>query len=112
MAWMSWRSRRPRLPAPVVDAGLAVALALAVTVAINVSPPQGEPPDAPAYGLGLVFAALPLLRRSPTAGRPPRRPRLRAGAGDRRPDPAPAALASGGAAGLRGDPALLHQFDY
>ena len=49
MAWRSWRSRRPRLPAPVVDAGLAVALALAVTVAINVSPSQGEPPDALAY---------------------------------------------------------------
>jgi class 3 adenylate cyclase len=63
MAWRSWRSRRPRPPAPVLDAGLAVALALAVTVAINVSPPQGEPPDALAYGLGLLIAALALFRR-------------------------------------------------
>ena len=44
--------------APVVDAGLAVALAVAVTVAINVSPAQGKPPDALAYGLGLLIAAL------------------------------------------------------
>jgi class 3 adenylate cyclase len=63
MAWRSWRSRRPRPPALVLDAGLAVALALAVTVAINVSPPQGKPPDAIAYGLGLLIAALTLLRR-------------------------------------------------
>jgi adenylate cyclase len=63
MAWTSWRSRLRRLPAPVVDAGLAVALAVAVTVAINVSPAQGEPPDALAYGLGLLIAALSLARR-------------------------------------------------
>ena len=30
MAWTSWRSRLRRLPAPVVDAGLAVALAIAI----------------------------------------------------------------------------------
>jgi class 3 adenylate cyclase len=63
MAWTSWRSRLRRLPAPVVDAGLALALAVAVTVAINVSLAQGEPPDALAYGLGLLIAALSLFRR-------------------------------------------------
>ena len=63
MAWTSWRSRLRRLPAPVVDAGLAVALAVAVTVAINVGPAQGEPPDALAYGLGLLIAAWSLVRR-------------------------------------------------
>jgi class 3 adenylate cyclase len=63
MAWTSWRSRLRRLPAPVVDAGLAVALAVAITVAINVSPAQGKPPDALAYGLGLLIAALSLARR-------------------------------------------------
>jgi class 3 adenylate cyclase len=47
----------------VVDAGLAVALAVAVTVAINVGPAQGEQPDALAYGLGLLIAALSLFRR-------------------------------------------------
>ena len=63
MAWTSWRSRLRRLPAPVVDAGLAVALAVAITVAISVLPSQGEPPDALAYGLGLLIAALSLFRR-------------------------------------------------
>jgi class 3 adenylate cyclase len=63
MAWLSWRSRLRRLPAPVVDAGLAVALAVAITVAISVLPSQGEPPDALAYGLGLLIAALSLARR-------------------------------------------------
>jgi class 3 adenylate cyclase len=63
MAWTSWRSRLRRLPAPVVDAGLALALAVAVTVAINVSLAQGKPPDALAYGLGLLIAALSLARR-------------------------------------------------
>jgi class 3 adenylate cyclase len=63
MAWLSWRSRLRRLPAPVVDAGLAVALAVAITVAISVLPSQGEPPDALAYGLGLLIAALSLFRR-------------------------------------------------
>ncbi|HEX7146335.1 MAG TPA: adenylate/guanylate cyclase domain-containing protein [Actinomycetota bacterium] len=63
MAWTSWRSRLRRLPAPVVDAGLAVALAIAVTVAISVSPDQGKAPDALAYGLGLLIAALSLARR-------------------------------------------------
>jgi class 3 adenylate cyclase len=63
VAWTSWHSRLRRLPAPVVDAALAVALAIAVTVAITVSPAQGTPPDALAYGLGLLIAALSLFRR-------------------------------------------------
>ncbi|HEV3464957.1 MAG TPA: adenylate/guanylate cyclase domain-containing protein [Actinomycetota bacterium] len=63
MALRSWHLRLRRLPAPVVDAGLAVLLAAAITVAINVSPDQGQPPDARAYGLGLLIAALSLLRR-------------------------------------------------
>src|ERR671912_2932718 len=63
MALTSWWSRLRRLPAPVVDAGLAVALAIAVTVAISVSPDQGKAPDALAYGLGLLIAALSLARR-------------------------------------------------
>ncbi|HEV3496239.1 MAG TPA: hypothetical protein VHA34_07815, partial [Actinomycetes bacterium] len=63
MAWRSWHARLRRLPAPVVDAGLAVLLAAAITVAINVSPDQGRPPHARAYGLGLLIAALSLFRR-------------------------------------------------
>jgi class 3 adenylate cyclase len=63
MAWRSWHSRLRALPAPVVDAGLAVLLAVAITIAINVAPEQGQPPDARAYGLGVVIAALSLFRR-------------------------------------------------
>ena len=63
MAGTSWWSRLRRLPAPVVDAGLALALAAAVSVAITVGPPQGEPPDAFAYLLGPVLGALALVRR-------------------------------------------------
>jgi class 3 adenylate cyclase len=55
--------RRRWVPAPVVDAGLAVALAVAVTIAISVAPLQPRRPDALAYGLGLTFAALLLVRR-------------------------------------------------
>jgi class 3 adenylate cyclase len=51
------------VPAPVVDAGLAVALAAAVTVAINVGPEQGRSPDVFAYLLGPTLAALTLVRR-------------------------------------------------
>jgi hypothetical protein len=57
-----WERLR-RLPPRVVDAGLAVALAVAITVAITVGPGQGDEPDALAYGLGLVIAALSLFRR-------------------------------------------------
>jgi class 3 adenylate cyclase len=56
-----WSLRRH--PAPVVDAGLAVLLAVAIVVAIRVAQPQGKDPDALAYGCGLVIAALSLLRR-------------------------------------------------
>jgi class 3 adenylate cyclase len=63
MAGISWWSRLRRVPAPVVDAGLALALAAAISVAITFGPAQGRPPDAFAYLLGLVIAALSLLRR-------------------------------------------------
>jgi class 3 adenylate cyclase len=59
----SLRQRLRRLPAPVVDAGLAVALAVAITIAIPVAALQGRRPDALAYGLGLMIAALVLVRR-------------------------------------------------
>jgi class 3 adenylate cyclase len=54
---------RLRVPAPVVDAGLAVLLAVAIIVAIDVAPSQGTEPDALAYGCGLAIAALSLARR-------------------------------------------------
>jgi class 3 adenylate cyclase len=57
------RERLRRVPAPVVDAALAVALAVAVTIQIRVAPGPGKPPDALAYGCGLVIAALALVRR-------------------------------------------------
>ena len=57
-----WRTLR-RVPAPLVDAGLAVAVAAAVAVAIRVAPEQGRPPDAGAYSLALVIGALALVRR-------------------------------------------------
>jgi len=59
----SWRQRLRRVPAPVVDAILAVGLAVAVTVAIAVAPEQGRPPPAAAYALGPVLGALALARR-------------------------------------------------
>jgi class 3 adenylate cyclase len=55
--------RLRRVPAPMVDAGLAVALAVAVTIGIRVAPGPGKPPDALAYGCGLIIAALALVRR-------------------------------------------------
>jgi class 3 adenylate cyclase len=57
------RQRLERVPASVVDVGLAVLLAVAIAVAIATAPWQGGPPDAPAYGLGLTIAALALVRR-------------------------------------------------
>jgi hypothetical protein len=47
----------------LIDAGLAGALALAVTVSISVAPRQGRPPDALAYVLAPTLAALSLVRR-------------------------------------------------
>ena len=57
-----WRTLR-RVPAPLVDAGLAVAVAAAVAVAIRVAPEQGRPPDAGAYTLALAIGGLALVRR-------------------------------------------------
>jgi class 3 adenylate cyclase len=59
----SLRQRWQRVPAPLVDAGLTVGRAVAVTIAIRVGRPQGDPPDALAYGLGLTIAVLALFRR-------------------------------------------------
>jgi class 3 adenylate cyclase len=59
----SVRQRLRRVPAPVVDAGLAVVLAVAVTIQIRVAPGPGTPPDAFAYACGLTIAALTLARR-------------------------------------------------
>jgi signal transduction histidine kinase len=57
-----WRSRSA--PALLLDAGLAVLVAAANTVAISVArEPGSRPPDALAYGLGVVIGALLLGRR-------------------------------------------------
>jgi class 3 adenylate cyclase len=64
MAGMSWRSAPLRLPAPVVDAGLAIGLAAAVIVAIEVAAAgEGVEPAPGARILGLIMAALVMLRR-------------------------------------------------
>jgi class 3 adenylate cyclase len=57
------RQRLRRVPAPVVDAGLAVALAVALTIGIRGAPGPGRQPDAFAYACGLTIAALALVRR-------------------------------------------------
>jgi class 3 adenylate cyclase len=57
-----WQRLR-QVPAPVIDAGLAVTLAVAVTIGIRVAPGPGKQPDALAYALGLIIAALTLARR-------------------------------------------------
>ena len=59
----SLRQRLRRVPAPVVDAGLAVALAVADTIGIRVALAPGARPDAVAYACGLTIAALALARR-------------------------------------------------
>jgi class 3 adenylate cyclase len=59
----SWWQRRRRVPAPVVDATLAVALGVAIAVAITVGPRQGWEPDAAAFALAPVIAGLSLFRR-------------------------------------------------
>jgi hypothetical protein len=61
MAGTSWWSRLRRVPAPVVDAGLA--LAVAVTAAIDVASTRGDGRAPGAYTLGLAVAALVLFRR-------------------------------------------------
>jgi class 3 adenylate cyclase len=58
-----WQRLR-RGPAPVVDAGLALAVAAAITIAIRVSPDlSAARRGAIAYVLGLMIAALVLARR-------------------------------------------------
>jgi class 3 adenylate cyclase len=57
------RHRLQRLPAPVIDAGLALAVAAVITISIRVSPQPGDSPDVLAYALGLTVAALVLVRR-------------------------------------------------
>ena len=59
----SLQQRLARIPAPVVDAGLAVALAIANTIGIRVALAAGAQPDALAYACGLTIAALALARR-------------------------------------------------
>jgi hypothetical protein len=59
----SLRQRLGRVPAPVVDAGLALALAVANTIGIRVALAPGARPDAVAYGCGLTIAGLALARR-------------------------------------------------
>jgi len=57
------RQRLRRVPAPVLDAGLALALAVANTIGIRVALAPGARPDALAYACGLTIAALALARR-------------------------------------------------
>jgi class 3 adenylate cyclase len=57
------QERLRRLPAPAVDAGLAVALAVANTFGLRAAPAPGARPDAFAYACGLAIAALTLARR-------------------------------------------------
>ena len=63
MVWRSWWSRLRHLPLPVIDAALALGLAVAVTVAIRVAPIQGSGRSPGAYSLGLTVAALVMFRR-------------------------------------------------
>jgi class 3 adenylate cyclase len=63
MAGTSWRSAPRRLPAPLVDAGLALGLAVAIIIAIQVAPRQGAEPGPGARTMGLTMAALVLVRR-------------------------------------------------
>ena len=55
--------RLQQVPTPVIDAGLAVGLAVAVTIAIGVSPEPGARHEPAAYVLGWTVAALVLARR-------------------------------------------------
>jgi class 3 adenylate cyclase len=61
MRSLAWRLQH--LPTPVADAGLAVALAAAITIAIRVSPEPGARHEAAAYALGWTIAALVMVRR-------------------------------------------------
>jgi class 3 adenylate cyclase len=59
----SWWQALRRVPAPLVDVGLAVALTVAVALAITFGVEQGSEPDALAYALAPIIGALSLLRR-------------------------------------------------
>jgi class 3 adenylate cyclase len=59
----SWWQALRRVPAPLVDVGLAVALTVAVALAITFGVEQGREPDALAYALAPIIGALSLLRR-------------------------------------------------
>jgi hypothetical protein len=62
MAWL--RQRPARVPTWVIDAGWAVAVAVAVTIAIRAAREPGtRRPDLLAYALGLTLGALLLARR-------------------------------------------------
>ncbi|HEV3497606.1 MAG TPA: adenylate/guanylate cyclase domain-containing protein, partial [Actinomycetes bacterium] len=62
MAWL--RPRPARVPVWMVDAGWAVAVAAAVTLAIRgAREPDARPPDLLAYALGWAIGALLLARR-------------------------------------------------
>src|SRR5918992_4797332 len=60
----SWREHLASLRPHAIDAGLAVVVVVAVTIAISVTYERGsQPPDALAYALGVTIGALVLGRR-------------------------------------------------
>jgi class 3 adenylate cyclase len=59
----SLRQWMQRVRRPLLDVGLALMVAVAVVIAVGLSPNAGRPPDALAYVLGLTIAALVLVRR-------------------------------------------------
>jgi class 3 adenylate cyclase len=64
MSMASLRQRLARVPLGLVDAGWAVAVAVAVTIAIRVAQePGARAPDLLAYALGWTIGALLLARR-------------------------------------------------
>jgi hypothetical protein len=61
---MSFLAQRlQQVPTAVIDAGLAVGLGMAITIAIDVSPEPGARRDPAAYVLGWTIAGLVLVRR-------------------------------------------------
>jgi class 3 adenylate cyclase len=62
VAWL--RQRPAQVPTWVIDAGWAVAVGVAVTIAIRTAQERdARPPDLLAYALGLMIGALLLVRR-------------------------------------------------
>jgi hypothetical protein len=55
---LSLRQRMQRAPGPLLDAGLALVVAVVLTITIAASPQPGAPEDALAYALGLRIVAL------------------------------------------------------